>query len=223
MDEATKQQLLERFAAYLESLSGEEYDSAAESEAEVPDLYTLFTELAGLRNEIKLESRQVKQALEHSRELLNTLQEGNQRLSKEVSEQRQANKAVREEAERALLLELLELRDRLAITHHSVTGFRPANLLERPRGRLRQLVDGMGEGLEITLRRIDGLLQRHALQPIESVGMRLDPWTMQAISTAHQPDQEEGVVLQEIRKGYRRGEQVLRLAEVVVNKRTETT
>jgi molecular chaperone GrpE len=216
MDASTKAELLERFSGYLDTLDEAPPD---EAEAGVIDLYTLFTELAGLRSEIKLESRQVKQALDHSRELIDALQENNNRLAEELGSQRRAEDALREEAERNLLLEVLELRDRLATSSRAIADFRPGGLLTRPRGRTQQLIDGMGQGLDIGLRRLDTLLQRYGVRPCEAIGQRLDPKRMQAASIDCDPTRENGIVLSEIRKGYLRGDQVLRLAEVVVNKR----
>ena len=46
-------------------------------------------ELAALKNEVKLESRQVKTALEQFRELFDTLQRANTRLGEELNQQRE--------------------------------------------------------------------------------------------------------------------------------------
>ncbi len=218
MEESVKAELLTRFGEYLDGLDEAEADTV-EARDEAPDLHTLFTELAGLRNEIRLESRQVKQALEHSRELIDALQEQNARTNRELGDLRRAEDSLRADAERELLLEVLELRDRLAASLTSVDGFVPGGLLERPRGRTRKLLESMGQGLEISLRRIDGLLGRYRVRPLQAVGQRLDPKRMQAAAVEEDPSLDEGVVLHEIRKGYVRGENLLRLAEVVVNKR----
>lgn len=221
MDEATKTELLERFREYLEGLDAAELPEA-EDAGDAPDLYSLFIELAALRNEVKLESRQVKQALEHSRELIDALQETNRRQSADLGERRRAEDALQEDAERDLLLEVLELRDRLDASLGTLNGFRPGGFLERPRGRTEQLIRGMGEGLEISLRRVDALLARYRVQPVAAVGGRLDPQLMRAAALGQDSNQDDGIVLSEIRKGYRRGDKRLRLAEVVVNKREQT-
>jgi len=222
MDETTKTALLEQFRGYLETLEEEEAPAPGNDLPGI-DLHTLFTELAGLRNEVKLESRQVKQALDHSRELVDALQENNRRLSGELSALRRAEEELREEAQRELLLELLELRDRLADGARHIRAFTPRGLVERflfgrAKGRIKPLIAGTGEGLEMGLRRIDALLQRNGVRPIESRERKLDPMRMQAVSVTHDPSREEGVVVNELRRGYLRGGKVLRLAEVVVNK-----
>jgi molecular chaperone GrpE len=57
MDESKKAELLTEFETYLQSVDEIE-------DTNTTDLFALFTELAALRNEVKLESRQVKKALD---------------------------------------------------------------------------------------------------------------------------------------------------------------
>ncbi len=220
MDETSKHNLLERFRQYLDGVDEQPQKRDEEVDREV-DLYTLFTGLAGLKSEIKIESRQVKQVLDHSRELIDAMQQSNQRLASELSELRRAEDALREEAEQELLLEVMELRDRLEAGAGSIEKFKPGGMLERPRGRVKKLLDGIGGGMEISLRRIDGLLSRYKVSPIKAIGQRLDPICMRAASTGFDAQQADGIVLNEIRKGYRRGDKVLRLAEVIVNKQEQ--
>lgn len=70
----------------------------------------------------------------------------------------------------------------------------------------------------MTIRRFEQLFQRYQIRPIDCVGELIDPATMNAIDTEHNPNLENGLVLEEIRKGFLFQDQVLRLAEVKVNK-----
>jgi molecular chaperone GrpE len=216
MDPVLKEQLVGQFRHYLETADLEQETQPEESGT--VDLFTLFTELAALKNEVKLESRQVKQALDHSRELIDGLRENNQQFSRELARQRQQEDELRLKAERPLLLELVELRDRIEAARQSLDNDRPG-LLDRLSNKRSRLIRGVGEGLEITQRRLDGLLARYQISPLEPVGQRLDPHSMRVWATEQREDREDGVVLAEVRKGYRRADQVLRLAEVVVNKK----
>jgi molecular chaperone GrpE len=220
MEEQGKQKLLQRFRQYLDRVDEHPHHTDEESDREL-DLYTLFTELASLKSEIKIESRQLKRALDQSRELIDAVQQTNERLGSELSELRSAGNALREEAEQELLLEVLELRDRIEAGADSIEKYKPGGLLDRPRGRVKKLLDGIGEGMEISLRRIDGLLSRYKVSQITAIGQRLDPMCMRAASTGFDAQQDDGIILNEIRKGYRRGGKVLRLAEVVVNKQEQ--
>jgi len=216
MDSDLKEQLVAQFRRYLET-AGAEDEGPPVASGEV-DLFTLFTELAALKNEIRLESRQVKQALEHSRELIDSLNENNSRLNEELLRRRQGEDALRQRAERPLLLEILELRDRVEAAGQSLQSHQPG-LLERWAGGSGRLIGSVGEGLEITLRRVDGLLSQYQVTPIEPLGKRMDPACMRVCGAEQQDDREDGIVLAEVRKGYLRAGQVLRLAEVIVNKK----
>ncbi|MGD8588273.1 MAG: nucleotide exchange factor GrpE [Chromatiales bacterium] len=216
MDQDLKEQLIGQFRHYLDTA---DLEDATQLEASgTIDLLTLFTELAALKNEVRLESRQVKQALDHSRELIDGLRESNRQFGNELARQRQQEDEMRLAAERPLLLELVELRDRMEAARQSLQNYRPG-LLDRLSDKRARWIRGVGEGLEITQRRLDGLLARYQVSPIEAIGKRLDPHSMRVWGTEQREDQEEGMVLAEVRKGYRRADQVLCLAEVVVNKK----
>jgi molecular chaperone GrpE len=216
IDPNLKEQLVGQFRHYLDAVTTE--DGALQGESREIDLFTLFTELAALKNEVRLESRQVKQALDHSRELIDGLRENNRQFSSELTRRRQGEEQARVMAERPLLLETLELRDRIEAARQSLQEYRPG-LLERTGGRKGRLIKGVGGGLAITLRRLDGLLARYQVSPLDPVGKRMDPNTMRVSETEQRDDQVDGIVLAEVRKGYLRAGQVLRLAEVVVNKK----
>ena len=213
MTNTDPQQLIEQFREFLADTADE--DSGDTNEI---DLYSLFTELAALKNEIKLESRQVKQALDQSRELIDGLNATNQHYSDELNRRRQGEGEVRLGAERPLLEEILEIRDRTEATLDSLKSYRPG-LLERLSGKARRLIDGTEEGLGITLRRLDGMLARYRITPIACIGKAVDPSVMRVSGTDHRENQDDGIVLDELRKGFLRDDQVLRLAEVIVNKK----
>jgi molecular chaperone GrpE len=61
-------------------------------------------------------------------------------------------------------------------------------------------------------------LQRYQVLPIDCVGKALDPHTMNAVEIAHDPKVANGTVVEELRKGFLFENEVLRLAEVKVNK-----
>jgi len=216
MDPDLKEQLIEQFRQYLDTAATEDGEPQ-EATGEV-DLFTLFTELAALKNEVRLESRQVKQALDHSRELIDGLRENNLQLSSELLRRRQDKDEIRQRAERPLLLEILELRDRIEATIQSMQMIRP-RWLKRRFGKKRRLIRSVGEGMEITLRRLDGLLARYQITLLDPVGQRMDPNTMRVCGKEERDDQDDAIVLAEVRKGFLRADQVLRLAEVVVNKK----
>lgn len=216
MDAANRERLMERFAAYLDAADVEVSTVDADGE-DAPDLFTLLAELAALRNEVKLESRQVKSALDQFREALELIQGAETRAREERARRSEAEQRLAHDAERPLMLELLELRDRLQAGHEQALRYRPGWLARH--GGAQDFVSGMAEGLAINLRRLDDSLARRGVRPLRVLGRPFDPRTMQAAEIARDPDQPDSLVLTELRPGYLQGERLLRAAEVVVNRR----
>jgi len=213
--DAAKEALLERFRSYLETAGP---DSAA-GEPTGPDLFSLLAELAALKNEVKLESRQVKNALEQFRELFDGLREANQHLSAELTRRHQEARGIAWSAERDILLELIELRDRLHDGRGQAAGYRPGWLARL--GGAADFVSGMTQGMDMNLRRLDETLERREVRAMEVVGRPFDPRTMRAIEVSRDPTIETGRVIAELRTGYLRGETLLRRADVIVNNRED--
>jgi molecular chaperone GrpE len=80
-----------------------------------------------------------------------------------------------------------------------------------------QLVDGM----LATLKQFTTLLEAEGVRPIELVGKPFDPKVAEAVGTRVQPDKPANTVVDEARKGYKVGEELLRPAQVVVSKESE--
>jgi molecular chaperone GrpE len=217
-----KETLIAQFRGYLDSLTEVPSEVSGNEGTGKVDLYSLFIELASLKNEVKLEGRQVKGALDQFREVFGMVEQTNQRLSRELDRARAAQVRSVWEDQRPLLLGILELRDRIEAGLKSARAYRPG-LLYRLGARQRRFQQGLLEGMEITLRRVDELLARYRVQAISAIGQHLNPHTMHAAGVEHRADRPEGWVLSEVRKGFLRGEEVLRPAEVIVNKEGSST
>ena len=217
LDPEAKERLVEQFRACLDS----DADDAAD-EGESIDLSTLLAEMAALKNEVRLQARQFKSALEQTQALSDALGEQNQALARDLERARAQAAEAKAQAERGLLLGLLELRDRLQAGLDAQTAWRPSPLL-RLLGKL--LGDGqrhsgsLREGSALTLQRLDELLASHRVRPIAALGQALDPQCMQAVGIEWAPQAAEGVVLRELRRGFQQGTVLLRSAEVIINKK----
>jgi molecular chaperone GrpE len=74
------------------------------------------------------------------------------------------------------------------------------------------------EGLEQIRQLLSAQLQRHGIMPIDSLNKPFNPLQHEAI--AHVPSGEpEGMVIDEVAKGYTMNEKVIRYAKVAVSKR----
>lgn len=214
MDEATKDQLMAAFRAYLDRAGTlDDPDAAPEAET-APDLFTLLAELAALRNEVKLESRQVKSALDEFRSLFDTLRESGARLGEEQERRREQERLADQQGQKDLLLDLLDLRDRLQAGQEQARRFRPGWF----DGRATGFIVSMAEGLEMNLRRFDETLARRGVTPLPAVGQPFDPHTMHAAELVNQPARPAGIVVRELRKGFLLHDRLLRPAEVAVNR-----
>ncbi|WP_295457111.1 nucleotide exchange factor GrpE [uncultured Thiodictyon sp.] len=223
MDAATREQLLGRFSAYLHGLDDSATDdaAAATTEAAAPDLFTLLAQLAALKNEVKIESRQVKGALDQFRDAFDLVRQAQDRLEEGQAQRAEAQRRASEDQQRDLLRELLELRDRLQAAADQAHRYRPGWLIRW--GGTGGFVTAMAAGLDMNLRRLDDLLARRGVQALRVIGQRFDPHTMQAAEVGRDPKQATGLVLAEVRRGFVQGERLLRPAEVVVNRLTGDT
>jgi molecular chaperone GrpE len=212
IDAETKERLIEQFRASLDTGEDEMADAG-----ETLDLHALLAEMAALKNEVRLQARQFKTALEQMQALSEALREHNERLLRDLERVRSQAADAKAQAERGLLLGLLEVRDRLQLGLDAQVGWRPSPL-HRLLGGERRFVQSLREGSTLTLQRLDELLARYRVRAIAAVGQALDPQCMHAVAVEWAPQAGEGVVLRELRRGFYQGTELLRAAEVIVNK-----
>ena len=73
-------------------------------------------------------------------------------------------------------------------------------------------------GIEIIYRQLQDLLARRGATPIPAVGTDFDPHVHQAVAYDESPGHRDGEVLEELRRGYKLGDRLLRPAMVRVAK-----
>jgi molecular chaperone GrpE len=216
VDDHDKGRLLDQFQRYLDSIETLPDETAGGDGGETEtDLFTVFVELAALRNEVRGEARLVKDALDQFRAVFKAMQASQATLEQELkrcqSEARDRERATL----RPLLLELLELRDRIA------AGLRqpipPASWLDRLLRRRSNKAGSHREGLAIMLRRLDRILGDRRVAPIEVIGRPFDPRLSRAVGTTRNAAVGPGTVVEEIRTGFLWEQDLLRIAEVIVN------
>jgi molecular chaperone GrpE len=223
LDETTREQLLSRFVAYLDGLdpdgSGEAPAETTDEGTEEADLFSIFVELAGLRNETRTQSRILKEALDRFRSVFDTLQASHAALEQELKRAR-ADAGDRERRLlKPLLLDIIDIRDRLA------AGLKPAGAAAVPRWyerfrsssqAQRAAAQAWQEGMRMTLRRVDRLLSDQRIAIIETMGRPLDPRHAAAVATVEDPSAADGIVVEEVRPGFLWQGELLRPAEVIV-------
>jgi len=82
--------------------------------------------------------------------------------------------------------------------------------------------EGLRGGLNATIKNFEGLLTSEAIVPVETVGKPFDPRVAEAIATRETSDYDDDVVVEEVQRGYRLGDELLRPAMVIVAKRVDS-
>jgi molecular chaperone GrpE len=77
-------------------------------------------------------------------------------------------------------------------------------------------VETIKEGIRLIYNKLKNAVQQKGLQSFESIGENFNPDLMEAITHVPADDKNSGKVIDEVEKGYRLGEKVIRYAKVVV-------
>lgn len=80
----------------------------------------------------------------------------------------------------------------------------------------QDLESSWAKGVELVERHLRSVLAAEGIERIAAEAAEFNPWEHEAISYLPTTDAEEGRVLQVVRNGYRKGERVIRPAQVVV-------
>ncbi len=215
MDDSIKQALIDRFRGYLDMV--EDGEEPPDDPGETADLFSVLVEMAALRSEVRTESRLVKEALEQFRGVFDSLQASQATLQRELDRARTETRDQAQSALRPLLLDVIDLRDRLVAALTLSAAARPRWRVRLWR-RDRSGVAAWQEGLRMTLRRLDQVLLDRRVVATQLAGLPFDPRLARAIGTAADSSVAEGTVIKEVRAGFLWDDQVLRTAEVIVSK-----
>ena len=216
MDDSIKQALIDRFRGYLDmAQDGEE---PPDDPGETADLFSILVEVAALRGEVRTESRLVKEALEQFRGVFDTLQASQATLQRELDRARTEMRDQAQSALRPLLLDVIDLRDRLVAALTLSAAAAGPRWRDRLWRRDRSGVAAWQEGLRMTLRRLNQILLDRRVVATQLAGSPFDPRLARAVGTAADSAVAEGTVIEEVRAGFLWGDQVLRTAEVIVSK-----
>jgi len=212
VDDSTKQALLGRFSDWLDA--AEDAQVPPEEPAPATDLYSLFVEMAGLRSEVRTESRIVKEALDQFRGVFDTLRASQATVQQELERTRATLQP--------LLLDVIDLRDRLLA---ALKFGRPARTGWLDRLLRRRVLRGNAsrgeawqEGLRLTLQRLDQVLLARRVVALRLEGRPFDPRHARVVATMADSAAPDGTVIEEVRTGFLWDDQVLRTAEVIVSK-----
>jgi molecular chaperone GrpE len=77
--------------------------------------------------------------------------------------------------------------------------------------------EGLMEGVRLTLVQLNSLLEQEGVKPINAVGSPFDPHLEEALQSVDDANLPDHTVVEEVRRGYTLGDEVLRPAQVIVN------
>jgi molecular chaperone GrpE len=77
--------------------------------------------------------------------------------------------------------------------------------------------DALQQGMRMLQWQLDELLKAEGVTAASSVGEPFDPYVHEAVESVASKDHPEGVVIEEVRKGYKLGDETLRPARVKVS------
>ena len=213
--------LLDQFRNYLEQ--------SEETQEKLPQklsLLSFYNEIIALKNEVKIESRYVKEGLDSFQETAELVRASNVKIDQLLQEKNSENKHRKNEVIQRVAQGLIDLYDSqyASLQTLSESNFSKPWYQRWKRSDekvVRTVVRSVREGQEMSLQRIIALLSECGVVPMEVFHRRFDPGTMRAVGTDCIPDLEEGVVSKESRRGFVADGTVVRIADVRVNKKNE--
>jgi molecular chaperone GrpE len=93
--------------------------------------------------------------------------------------------------------------------------------LERGLKGAKDQNDPLAEGIKMILSQVENWLKSEGLQSIATKGEIFDPAVHEAVTQIERQDLPNGSIVEEVRKGYRWSDRLLRPASVVVSKQKE--
>ena len=212
-----KQRALEDFREWLDDLPELPEDDREAGAHESPqiDLHDLFAELAALRQEVRLQNREQSKAGRELAKAAEFYETATRLMRRREDELAAFENRIATEAESRCLQSVLEVRDALVRGRDAALELRerPGLFRRPPRG-----IAGVVEGYELALRRFDRMLSQFGVQRVTTSGRPFDSRTMHATEIRRVEQAEDGAVVEELLSGFTRDGEVLRLADVAVNR-----
>jgi molecular chaperone GrpE len=214
MKKMNNEVLVDQFRDYLEKVDGEKKKLPRRL-----SLSSFYEEMISLKNEIRIESRIVKQGLDRFQETAELIEHGNQKIDFLIEKSRVGQKAAPPPAEQPRLQGLLDLYDSVRASLQTLQQSKDAiPWFQRWKRYDETILLSVSRGQEMILKKIVELLKECGVAPMDVVRRKFDPHTMRAVGTDSCPGLEDGMVSSESRTGFILHDKILRLADVRVNR-----
>ncbi len=83
---------------------------------------------------------------------------------------------------------------------------------------MEKLIDSLVKGYQISIQRLESVLQKYNVEPIPALGKKFDENEMEVVEIDDNPNETVNYVTKEIRRGYKWNGQIFRYAQVRVKK-----
>lgn len=242
---AWKADIETNFRRWLEGLTetpASEKDGEKAGDREPPDLYSFYEALCVLKSEFRKNARRTHETFSRFGETLDEFQEILAEANSRQEEPAFSPTSLDSGTPHRIYLPLVELYDRMLRlgarlqAGREETSPRPAppeSLWQRIRSRVCSKASSPGggltpqqtplpavaEGFFLILSHFEALLAQEEILRIPTTGQPFDPFIMTAVEARERADLEPNTIIEEISPGYLWGEQVLKLASVVVSTR----
>jgi molecular chaperone GrpE (heat shock protein) len=191
-----------------------------QTEAQTPDLLAFYRDLTAFRQEARLQAKATQSAGRSVDELSalvrDTLAPQVRTAGETVAKLQGAVAEARRSGEKAISAELLSLREGLVRNAAAAHDLRPPRWLWT--ARQRSALDALRDNQRLMLDKLDDALRRLQVVPLAEVGAAFDPAHMRAVAVSEGTSAAPGTVTRVIHQGYQRNGDLLRVADVQVER-----
>lgn len=210
-----KTKVLEDFKAWLSEVP-DQAPPALSVTPETCDLYTLLSEFTALKQEIKMQNREqhrTLKALDQITAMTDAYGEVMDHFNEKTRQIADLEHNIRVETEKRTVLYFLDIRDSLVRGRDAC----PAPVSKKGFfQRTPKNMDNIHEGYDMAIRKFDASLALLDIQPIVATGAVFDPKVMKALESRAAEGVEKGTVVETVSGGFKRGDEILRYAQVIV-------
>jgi len=210
-----KTKVLEDFETWLSEVP-DQAPPALSVTPDTCDLYTLLSEFTALKQEIKMQNREqhrTLKALGQITTMTDAYDEVMAHFNEKTKQIADLEQNIRMETEKRTVSYFFDVRDSLVRGRAAC----PASVSQK--GFFRRApknMDNIRDGYDMVIRKFDASLALLGIHPLASTGAVFDPMAMRALESRTTEGVEKGTVVETVSGGFKRGNEILRYAQVVV-------
>jgi len=212
-----KEQRIEEFRKWLSELPDDDpiCEQHADPLNDSCDMFTLFSEIAALRQEVRLQNRKQEKSIKTLDAFSDWVSSAADFFKSRDENRDEFEARVRKNQGKRMAMHFLDVRDSLA------RGATAAAKAARPKGffkRKSREMEALAQGHEMALKKFDTAMKEAGIEPIKTVGEPFDPKIMKAVAVEENASLPSGCVIKEVSCGFRMSDDFLKIANVIVSK-----